>query len=51
MTIMGVAGIGKSTEIKHIALSEYMRGTKIIFVDPEREYKELTKLKRRLDQL
>lgn len=41
MVIMGVAGIGKSTAVKHIELSEYMKGTKIIFVDPEREYKEL----------
>lgn len=39
--VMGVAGVGKSTAVKHIALSEYMKGTKIIFIDPEREYKEL----------
>ena len=43
MVIMGVAGVGKSTAVKHIALSEYMRGTKIIFIDPEREYKDLCK--------
>lgn len=42
-TIMGVAGVGKSTVVKHIALSEYMKGTKIIFIDPEREYQEITK--------
>ncbi len=42
MTIMGVAGVGKSTAVKHIALSEYMMGTKIIVIDCEREYKELT---------
>ncbi|WP_202708509.1 VirB4 family type IV secretion system protein [Sporosalibacterium faouarense] len=42
-TIMGVAGVGKSTVVKHIALAEYMKGTKIIFIDPEAEYKELTK--------
>ncbi|MBF4692272.1 VirB4 family type IV secretion system protein [Fusibacter ferrireducens] len=42
-TIMGVAGVGKSTVVKHIALAEYMKGTKIIFVDPEREYQEITK--------
>lgn len=41
MVIMGVPGVGKSTAVKHIALSEYMKGTKIIFIDPEREYKEL----------
>ncbi|MCG8540168.1 MAG: DUF87 domain-containing protein [Clostridia bacterium] len=43
MVIMGIAGTGKSTAIKHIALSEYMTGTKIIFLDPESEYKEMTK--------
>ncbi|GIP30910.1 VirB4 family type IV secretion system protein [Paenibacillus sp. J2TS4] len=42
IVVMGVAGVGKSTAVKHIALSEYMKGTKIIFVDPESEYKELT---------
>ncbi|QUH20400.1 VirB4 family type IV secretion system protein [Alkaliphilus sp. B6464] len=41
--IMGVPGVGKSTVVKHIALSEYMKGTKIIFIDPHREYKELCK--------
>ncbi len=39
--IMGVAGVGKSTAVKHIALSEYFMGTKLIFIDPESEYKEL----------
>lgn len=39
--IMGVPGVGKSATIKHLGLCEYMRGTKIIFVDPEREYKKL----------
>ncbi|TAH61443.1 MAG: DUF87 domain-containing protein [Gottschalkiaceae bacterium] len=39
--IMGVPGVGKSTVVKHIALSEYMKGTKIIFIDPHREYKEM----------
>ena len=38
---MGVPGVGKSTAIKHIVLSEYMRGTKLIFIDPHREYFEL----------
>ncbi len=41
--IMGVPGVGKSTAIKHIVLSEYMRGTKLIFIDPHREYWELCK--------
>ncbi len=43
MVIMGVGGVGKSTKIKDIILCEYMRGTKIIIIDPEREYKELTR--------
>lgn len=40
--IMGIPGVGKSTTVKHIALAEYMKGTKIIFIDPHREYKEMT---------
>ena len=39
--ITGVAGVGKSTVIKHIAEAEYMKGTKLIFIDPESEYKDL----------
>lgn len=39
MVIIGVTGVGKSTAVKHIALSEYMKGTKLIFIDPERKYK------------
>ena len=42
--VMGVAGVGKSTVVKHIELAEYMKGTKIIFIDPEREYRELTEV-------
>lgn len=42
ITFMGVPGVGKSTALKHIALSEYMKGTKVIFIDPHREFKELT---------
>lgn len=41
--IMGVAGVGKSTAIKHILLNEYMSGTRIILIDPEREYKYMTR--------
>lgn len=41
MVITGVAGVGKSTVIKHIALAEYMKGTRLIFIDPEREYRDL----------
>lgn len=39
--IMGVPGVGKSTTVKHIMLSEYMRGTKLIIIDPHREYMDL----------
>lgn len=39
--VMGNSGVGKSTAIKHILLSEYMKGTKIIVVDPESEYKNM----------
>lgn len=39
--VMGNSGVGKSTAIKHILLSEYMRGTRIIVTDPESEYKEM----------
>lgn len=42
MIITGIAGTGKSTAIKLIAVNELMNGTKIIFIDPEREYKDLT---------
>jgi type IV secretory pathway VirB4 component len=41
--IMGIPGVGKSTAIKHIVLSEYMMGTKLIFVDPHREYADICK--------
>ena len=40
--IMGTAGVGKSTVAKHLILNEFMTGTKIITIDVEREYKELT---------
>ncbi|BCN29544.1 VirB4 family type IV secretion system protein [Anaeromicropila herbilytica] len=39
--VMGIQGQGKSTAVKHIAIGEYMRGTKQIFTDPEREYRDL----------
>ncbi|GHU91369.1 ATPase [Clostridia bacterium] len=40
--IMGGSGGGKSTAIKNVALLECARGTRVIFIDPEREYKTLT---------
>lgn len=42
ITILGVAGTGKTTVTKHIILSEFMRGTKIIIIDPENEYSDTT---------
>lgn len=41
MIVMGKPGVGKSTLIKKILRGEYGRGTKIIQIDPEREYKDL----------
>lgn len=41
LVIMGVAGVGKSTAVKSIILSEYARGTKVILVDPERECRDM----------
>lgn len=41
--ISGVPGVGKSATVKHIVLSEYALGSKVIFLDPEREYVELVK--------
>ena len=38
--IMGNSGVGKSTAIKHIILSEFMKGTKILVVDPESEVRQ-----------
>lgn len=43
ITILGVAGTGKTTATKHLILSEFMRGTKVIIIDPEAEYVEITK--------
>ena len=39
--VMGTSGVGKSTAVKHILLNEYMRGTKLLIIDPERESKTL----------
>lgn len=41
MFISGKPGMGKSTLVKKILRGEYGRGSKIIIIDPEREYKEL----------
>lgn len=39
IVIMGEPGTGKSTKLKDMMTSEFMMGTKIIAIDPEREYK------------
>lgn len=41
--ILGLPGVGKSATVKDIVLREYALGSKIIFLDPEREYVDLTK--------
>lgn len=41
--VLGVPGVGKSTVVKHLMLSEYARGTKIVCIDPEREYADMCK--------
>ena len=42
VVIMGTAGVGKSTVAKHLILNEYMTNTKVILIDPEKEYKDMT---------
>lgn len=37
-TVLGKPGVGKSTAVKKVLLNEYARGTKVIIIDPEREY-------------
>ncbi|MCI8507299.1 MAG: DUF87 domain-containing protein [Lachnospiraceae bacterium] len=39
MVIMGMPGTGKSTKVKDIILMEYAMGTRLLVIDPEREYK------------
>lgn len=41
--ILGPPGIGKSTVLKDILLSEYAYGTKIIILDPEEEYVDMVR--------
>lgn len=46
IVIMGEPGSGKSTKVKDIILMDYMMGTRLFIIDPEREYKyECKKLK------
>lgn len=39
--IVGKSGSGKSTLIKKLARGAWARGTKVIIIDPEREYRDL----------
>lgn len=39
--ILGAPGVGKSSTVKKIFSNEWARGTKIIIIDPEREYQEM----------
>lgn len=41
ITIIGDSGMGKSTALKHIIYSEIARGTKVIIIDLEGEYREI----------
>lgn len=43
VVIMGQPGMGKSTIIKSLIITEYKNGTRIIIIDPEKEYAELCK--------
>ncbi|EJW13864.1 DUF87 domain-containing protein [Paenibacillus alvei] len=43
VTVLGRPGVGKSTIIKKILMAEYARGTKVLIIDPESEYKDLCK--------
>ncbi|MDO9557239.1 MAG: DUF87 domain-containing protein [Coriobacteriia bacterium] len=40
-TVLGAPGMGKSTAVKKILLNEWATGTKIIVIDPEREYRDM----------
>lgn len=41
--VTGVSGIGKSTVLKHLIQTMYMRGVRVIVIDPESEFLELCK--------
>lgn len=41
MVITGMQGQGKSTAIKHLLMTMYMMGVKVIVIDPEREFRDL----------
>lgn len=37
----GATGQGKSTALKHLIMTSYMNGVKVIVIDPEREFRDL----------
>lgn len=39
----GMTGMGKSTALKHLIMTMYMQGVKVIVIDPEREFRDLCK--------
>ncbi|MDD2495325.1 MAG: DUF87 domain-containing protein, partial [Tissierellia bacterium] len=41
MTVIGKSGSGKSTMLKKIIRGNWARGSKVIIIDPEREYKDI----------
>ncbi|SFE61193.1 AAA-like domain-containing protein [Thermoanaerobacter thermohydrosulfuricus] len=43
ITILAKSGAGKSFTAKMLLLREYMQGSRIIIIDPEREYKDMCK--------
>ena len=43
LLFLGGSGAGKSTAVKHILISELMKGANIFIIDPESEYAEFTK--------
>ncbi len=40
-TILGKPGVGKSTTVKKVLANEFAQGSKVIVIDPEREYRDL----------
>ncbi|GBF35409.1 hypothetical protein DCCM_4536 [Desulfocucumis palustris] len=41
LLVLGKPGVGKSFTVKLILYREYLQGSKIIMIDPEREYRDL----------
>lgn len=41
LVLTGMTGMGKSTALKHLMMTMYMDGVKVIVIDPEREFRDL----------